>query len=292
MAVCNFFLGKGGVGKSTMSAVQALQKAAHGKQVVLISMDPAHNQADIFDRPLTGKPATIKPGLAVLQLDHSAWIKNYLQQIESKLKSSYQYLSALNLDHHLQIIRFSPGIEEYALLLAFDYYTRTYAQKDLLIFDMPPTALTLKFFNLPQLSRLWLEKLLQLRREILEKRNIITKIKLGRVESETDKILNNLKAQMSLYSAINERLHDPAQTKLKLVLNDDRLSRSETKLIVDRLREWKYSVDEWIVNNVQAGTKAADMDSPESQTHIYPRAAEPLIGLPALERYLAAMTGR
>lgn len=292
MAVFYFFLGKGGVGKSTISAVQALQETARGKKVLLISMDPAHNQADIFDRPLTDKPTSIQSRLEVLQMDHSYWIKKYLQQIESRLKSSYQYLSALNLDHYLQIIRFSPGIEEYALLLAFDYYARTYAQKDLLIFDMPPTALTLKFFNLPQLSILWLEKLLQLRREILEKRKIISKIKLGRVESETDKILNNLNKQMGLYSAINERLHDPAQTKLKLVLNDDRLSRSETRFIVDRLQEWKYAIDEWLVNNVQGGIKAADINAPESQTRFYPRAAEPLIGVPALERYLATMTGR
>ena len=40
--------GKGGVGKSTTSALTALHQAHLGHDTLLVSMDPAHNQGDIF----------------------------------------------------------------------------------------------------------------------------------------------------------------------------------------------------------------------------------------------------
>ena len=53
-----FFVGKGGVGKSTTSAVVSLNFAENHRNTLLVSMDPAHNQRDIFDRPFSEKPCT------------------------------------------------------------------------------------------------------------------------------------------------------------------------------------------------------------------------------------------
>ena len=44
-----FFLGKGGVGKTTMSAAFALAMARSGKRVLIASLDPAHNLGDVLD---------------------------------------------------------------------------------------------------------------------------------------------------------------------------------------------------------------------------------------------------
>ena len=43
-----FFLGKGGTGKSTTSALLSLVLMEKGKKVLLASFDDAHNQSDIF----------------------------------------------------------------------------------------------------------------------------------------------------------------------------------------------------------------------------------------------------
>ncbi len=51
-----FHAGKGGVGKSTTSALSALHLARTGQNVLLVSLDPAHNQADIFDTDFSDKP--------------------------------------------------------------------------------------------------------------------------------------------------------------------------------------------------------------------------------------------
>ena len=45
-----FFGGKGGVGKTTCSAAFALAASRRGRKVLLVSTDPAHSTADIFEQ--------------------------------------------------------------------------------------------------------------------------------------------------------------------------------------------------------------------------------------------------
>ena len=54
MAELTFFIGKGGVGKTTVSAAYAVRVARQHpkKQVLLLSLDPAHSLADVLQLPL------------------------------------------------------------------------------------------------------------------------------------------------------------------------------------------------------------------------------------------------
>jgi len=56
-----FFLGKGGTGKSTASALLSLVLIEKGKKVLLASFDDAHNQSDIFEVTLSDKVCTLEP---------------------------------------------------------------------------------------------------------------------------------------------------------------------------------------------------------------------------------------
>src|SRR2546426_240889 len=47
-----FFGGKGGVGKTTCSSAFALAASRRGRRVLLVSTDPAHSTADIFEREI------------------------------------------------------------------------------------------------------------------------------------------------------------------------------------------------------------------------------------------------
>ena len=45
----DFFIGKGGVGKTTVSSAYAVTQAARGRgRVLLLSTDPAHSLFDVF----------------------------------------------------------------------------------------------------------------------------------------------------------------------------------------------------------------------------------------------------
>ncbi len=55
--------GKGGVGKTTVSAATAVMAAERGYRTLVISTDPAHSLADAFDRPLGSEPTRISEHL-------------------------------------------------------------------------------------------------------------------------------------------------------------------------------------------------------------------------------------
>ena len=285
--VSHFFLGKGGVGKSTSSALTSVAGAQKGASVLLVSLDPAHNQSDIFETKLSDKPKKITQNLYVSELDLEKWIRKYLRDVEEQVRRSYKYLTAMNLEHYFDVIKYSPGIEEYALLNAYEHILKQNRDKDYIIFDMPPTALTLKFFELPQISLIWLGHLLKLRKEILKKREIITTIKIGKTKIQEDKIINKLSEQITGYEKIRSIFSNPQKTQINLVLNPDKLSFNESRLIQKRLTDSNLFVHRIFLNKYQReNNNPINNDFPKIPVLKIPVSDPPLLGLDILSSFL------
>lgn len=248
-----FFVGKGGVGKSTNSSLFALKLARSGKQVLLNSIDPAHNLHDIFQVSLGPKPKQIIPGLEVMETDLDQWVKKYLKDTERDFRSVYKYQEAFNLHRYFKTLKYSPGLEEYAVLLALVDTLRRFADRDYIVFDTPPTALTLKFLALPDVSLLWLQELSQFRQLILDKEQIITRIKQGRKQGsrERDPILGKIADMVDLYRGMAELLKDPDTTRTFLVLNPDELSLAESQLIWREMSNLGMKIPYLILNKAK-----------------------------------------
>ena len=67
MAYLLLFTGKGGVGKSTISASTAVYHASQGLRTLLVSSDPAHSTDDTLG---------IKVGSEATQVSENLWAKN------------------------------------------------------------------------------------------------------------------------------------------------------------------------------------------------------------------------
>ncbi len=252
----HFFVGKGGVGKSTTSALTALFLAASGYETLLVSMDPAHNQRDLFETGFSEKPRCVRDRLAVKEIDTAYWIRTYLKQTREHLSKSYLYQSAFNLQDHFKVLQFSPGLEEYALLLAFENVLASAKGKDAVIFDMAPTALTLRFFSLPAITLTWLGELLKLRNEICRKKEIISKIRVGSCELERDRVKNKLETLIEGHTRLRDLLLAPS-AHIHLVLNADRLSLAEALRIRTALAEIGKPVHRVVINKCD-GTAVPD----------------------------------
>jgi arsenite-transporting ATPase len=55
------FTGKGGVGKTSVSAATALRCADLGHRTIVLSTDPAHSLADSFDLAIGNEPTLLAP---------------------------------------------------------------------------------------------------------------------------------------------------------------------------------------------------------------------------------------
>lgn len=283
-----FFVGKGGVGKSTSAALNSLFLAQKGLQVLIVSLDPAHNQSDIFKENLSDNPTKIIPHLLAIEVDQDYWIKQYLKGVQDHINRTYSYLTALNLDKYFSVIRHSPGLEEYAMILAFNRIQQDFSHFDFLVFDMPPTALSLKFFSLPTLSLIWIGHLLELRQEIIKKRELITKIKLIKKEVERDKVLNKLNVSKNEFQDLKNIFQNSKKTHIKLVLNPDELSLAESIRIFNTLQNIDINLNQIISNKMQADSSYSHVN--ETFGHIpvlrFPYSEIPLIGVDNLLQFL------
>ena len=82
------FTGKGGVGKTTMSAATSIRAASLGYKTLVISTDIAHSLADSFSMPLSNDPTPIgPPGLYAAELDTGEELERYWGDIKRKLAS-------------------------------------------------------------------------------------------------------------------------------------------------------------------------------------------------------------
>src|SRR5262249_58785088 len=84
------FGGKGGLGKTTLSATSAFWLASHGKRVLLFSVDPQASLSDIFQRDIFGQgPVPIMPNLWAQEADADRRIREYQDEIRKKILDMY-----------------------------------------------------------------------------------------------------------------------------------------------------------------------------------------------------------
>ncbi len=282
-----FFIGKGGVGKSTSSALTSVYLSETSKKTLLVSMDPAHNQRDIFERKFSEKPLKVSSNLTVKEVDTDFWIEKYLKETQRQIKETYRYESAFNLQNYFNVLQFSPGLEEYALLMAFENIIHKFKNQDVIIFDMAPTALTLRFFSLPFITLIWLEELLKLRKEIYSKKEIISKIKFGKIEFEQDKVKEKLKKLINNYESTGKCFLS-ASTHINMVMNNDPLSFSEAYRIRKKLQDIGMIIKRVIINKLKPGDNVDKIVNEfKSQKIIkFPIVSKSITSLPVIKAYI------
>jgi len=255
-----FFTGKGGVGKSTLAAAAAWQ-LSRNYRVLGVSLDPAHNLGDVFGVSLGDKKMRFSATLHLREVDLKKLARDYLAQETRILSESYHYLRTLNLDRYFSILKYSPGIEEYALLTSIEKTLREEDAFDYIVFDTPPTGLTLRFLALPQITITWIERLTAIRRQILDKRHTIQKIRGPlrkgafnpeiqlQYDEQDDDILIRLRSLSDNYTSLSRTLQGET-CRVVAVFNPDLLSLRESERLIEGLRELKLPLSLLIANKV------------------------------------------
>jgi arsenite-transporting ATPase len=252
-----FFTGKGGVGKSTMSAASAWQ-LSQNHRVLIVSLDPAHNLGDVFGVVLNHKKQRFTDSLYLKEVNLQKLCREYLQREIRVFTDTYRYLQTINLDSYFSVLKYSPGIEEYALLTSIEETVRSEKDIDYIVFDTPPTGLTLRFLALPWITVTWIDRLIQIRQEILKKRYTIYRIRGLLDDKETilsydendDDILKRLKSLKGNYQDLSSVLQGK-DCGIVLVYNPDTLSLKESKRLIDGLGELKLPLRLLINNKIQ-----------------------------------------
>src|SRR5207302_5403759 len=176
------FGGKGGLGKTTLSATSAYWLAQQGKRVLVFSVDPQASLSDIFQKDIFGKgPVPIMENLWAQEIDADQHIKEYQQEIRQKILDMYGFDKVPEeIENYIQSASAEPAMEESAIFDAvvdvvvkgdYDYY----------IYDLVPLGHALYYLSMAKVYDAWINKITKLREEMREYEQVASVMKRQKV---------------------------------------------------------------------------------------------------------------
>lgn len=277
-----FFTGKGGVGKTSLACATAVDLADAGRQVLLVSTDPASNVGQVFDINIGNHITQISAvaGLAALEIDPEAAAEDYRERIIGPIRDSLPEKALASITEQLSgaCTTEIAAFDEFTALLTDQQLTERY---DHIIFDTAPTGHTIRLLKLPGA---W----------------------SGFLETGGDASclgpLAGLEKQRARYAAAVQSLSNAEMTRLVLVTRPRKSSLTEAARTYRELVDIGIQNQQLAINGLMPGDAhgdalAASMINRESaaiagmaadlarlpQSHFYLR-PENLVGLDALRR--------
>lgn len=257
-----FFGGKGGVGKTTVSAVTALALANEGRRVLLVSTDPAHNLGHLFNREIGPRPVRLAPGLDGLELDPEETVQEHISEVSGALHSLMPVQMHSEIDKHIALSRDAPGMQEAAILEKMAEFVEQ-GRRDYqhVIFDTAPSGHTARLMVLPEMMTAWTEGLIK-RRERADRfaefvrglgsdssmgENIVGGEKDPKAEQES-RIRQILNRRRLKFVHLRDALADSGLTSFVIVLVAERLPVMETIELHEQLCKAGLNIDCLVVN--------------------------------------------
>ncbi len=244
------FGGKGGLGKTTLSAATAYYLAKNNKKVLIFSIDPQASLSDIFKQDLFGKgQIEIIPNLFAQEVDADLKISEFQEEIRNKIHSLYGLEEIpKEIEDYIKAASAEPAMEESAIFDAvvdivlkggYDYY----------IYDLVPLGHALYYLSMASIYDAWIEKITRLREEMRRYDRVIAKMKSEESIVE-DQILNEL-------HYIRDRIHTSSniftnskKTAFFFVLTPQEMAIADTKTAYQLFSKFKVPIAGAVVNRL------------------------------------------
>ena len=239
--------GKGGVGKTSISAATALRCAEMGLKTIVISTDTAHSLGDSLEKEIGPEPVQLYPNLWAQEVDARYSMDKYWGLFQ-------RYMVALFCRQGVEEVvaeevTILPGLEEGAHLLWNNKYVNE-NEFDVLVVDAAPTAETLRLLSLPDVTRWWFERILTLTRGVSKVIRPFTKLMRRNDSMPDDDAWNQVQSLFDTLDRVRKLLTDPEMSSIRLVVNPEKMVIKETQRTYTYLNLYGYATDAILCNRI------------------------------------------
>ncbi len=245
------FTGKGGVGKTTVSAATASLAASRGLKTLVISTDPAHSLADAFGVALDGDPTEVDTGLYGQQVDTQKRFEQSWREVQRYLLAVLEEAGVDALEaEELTVL---PGADEVLALLEVRNQVAS-GRWDLVVVDCAPTAETLRLLALPEALGWYMDRVFPVERRVVRSlRPVLSRV--AGVPMPHEKVFDAVERLHGELAEVRRVLTDPASASVRLVLTPESVVVAEARRTLTSLSLYGYRVDGILANRVfpQAG---------------------------------------
>jgi arsenite/tail-anchored protein-transporting ATPase len=239
--------GKGGVGKTSISAATALRCAELGLKTIVISTDTAHSLADSLDTKIGPEPVQIQPNLWAQEVDARYSMDKYWGRVQNYMIALFSQQGVQ--DVVAEEVTILPGLEEGAHLLWINKYVND-GEFDVLIVDAAPTAETLRLLSLPDVTRWWFERIMTITRGAAKILRPIGRV-LGRGNNIPDAdAWDQVQELFKTLDKVRDLLADPEISSMRLVVNPEKMVIKETQRTYTYLNLYGYATDAILCNRI------------------------------------------
>ena len=248
-----FFGGKGGVGKTAMAGMAAVELARQGRRVLLASTNPVHSLSGLLDQDVYGThtPVNGVENLWALEIDTSEAIERSKREIREKIAWFLKFAEIkTKADEFVEAATTNPAFEESAMfenmvdLMFRDEY-------EVYVFDTAPTANARRLLGMSKVYGLWVSKMVKSREEAQTLREALSFTK----KKEEDPLMSYLVDFRGRIEHARELLTDPAKTAFFFVTLPEALPIAVIRRFIDWFTDFGIPVGGVIVNMVIDATQ-------------------------------------
>ena len=257
------FGGKGGLGKTTLSATTAYWLAKKEKRVIVFSTDPQASLSDIFEQTIFGKgELELAPSLFALEIDADKRIAEYQDEIRKKILDMYKMKELPEeVEDYIKASAAEPAMAESA---TFDAMVElmTAGKYDYYVFDMMPHGHAIRFLGMADILNSWVDKIVEMRKKAEEYGTVASTLRGKGGAAQEDLILKELEYIRSRLSFVNKMMRDKQHTAFFYVLIPEQMPILDTKKALEMFQEFNIELSGIMINQVYPAELATDPQVP------------------------------
>lgn len=240
------YTGKGGVGKTTISAATACEIAEDGKKVLIMSTDDAHSLSDSFGIKLGSTPVQISKNLSGMEID--AVKEN--EEVWGNISDYMKELLTINSGETIEVeeLLVFPGLQELMSLMKIKEYEAS-GEYDVIIVDCAPTGETMSLLKFPELFKNFMEKVFPIKKKAAKIAGPIVE-KTMKIPMPKEEVMDDIEKLYVKIDELHNLMLDKNKTSIRIVTTPEKIVVTEAKRSFSFLHLFDYNVDGVFINKI------------------------------------------